>query len=70
LYRDILPLIIAPDSVIFSRGLFLGGTAVLNVLIVLAGWHGLMALYLAIPESVRGRYSPLTAALYPPFRRR
>lgn len=70
LYRDILPLVFEPDAVLFSREFFLGGTLVLNVLIALAGWSGLRALYLAIPDSARSRYSPLTAALYPPLRRR
>ncbi len=69
LYRDILPLAVAPE-VLFARPAFLTVSLVLNALIVLAGWHGLRALHLAIPDAVRGRYSLLTAALYPPLRRR
>jgi hypothetical protein len=69
-YRDILPLFVDPGSWVFSESSLISETLVLNVLVVLAGWHGLKALYLAIPESVRGRYSLLTAALYPPLRRR
>jgi hypothetical protein len=70
LYRDMLPLMLPPESFVFSRGFFLVGTLVLNALIVIAGWNGLRALYLAIPEPARARYSLLTAALYPPLRRR
>ena len=70
LYRDIAPWFLDEGSILLSRACFLIVTMVLNALIALAGWHGLRALYLAIPESARGRYSLLTAALYPPFRTR
>ncbi len=70
LYRDLAPLVFDESSVLFSRGAFLVVALALNGLIAIAGWHGLKALYLAIPEQARGRYSLLTAAMYPPFRSR
>ena len=69
LYRDILPMFVDVE-ILFARVMFLSVTLALNVLIVLSGWHGLRALHLAIPEPQRARYSMLTAALYPPLRRR
>lgn len=70
LYRDVLPLFVMRDAAVFAPAVMFSVAVALNVLIALAGWHGLRALYLAIPEPARGRYSLLTAALYPPFRRR
>ena len=69
LYRDVLPLGF-PAGTLFARPVFLAVTLLLNALIALAGWHGLRALHLAIPEEARGGYSLMTAALYPPLRRR
>lgn len=70
LYRDILPLVLGEGSAAYGRLAFLSVTLTLNLLLILAGWHGLRALYLAIPPEDRGRYTLLTAALYPPLRRR
>jgi hypothetical protein len=67
LYRDFAPLLLDDGSVLFTRGGSLVAALVLNVLIVVAGWHGLRALHLAIPAAARRRYSLLTAALYPPL---
>jgi hypothetical protein len=69
LYRDVAPLIFDGGSLIFSDTGVLAVALVLNALIALAGYHGLKALYLAIPKEARARYSLLTAALYPPLRR-
>ncbi len=47
------------------------GTAVnlvFNVMVILAGYHSLKALKLAIPEEIRGQYSLLGAAFYPRLR--
>ena len=70
LYRDIVPVVVGDDSILLSRTVFLAVALILNILIVLAGWHGLRALYHAIPHQARSRSSLLTAAMYPPRRRR
>jgi ABC-type transport system involved in cytochrome c biogenesis permease subunit len=70
LYRDIVPWLFGGSAFLFAPGAALAVALVLNTLIVVAGWHGLRALHLAIPEPARRRYTILTAALYPPLRRR
>jgi hypothetical protein len=70
LYRDIAPLFLDASTILFTPVGALAAALVLNTLIVVACWHGLRALHLAIPKPARGRYSILTAALYPPLRRR
>ena len=69
-YRDIVPFLFDETTLVRSPTVTLAVALLLNALIALAGWHGLRALHLAIPEPARRRYSLLTAALYPPLFRR
>lgn len=69
-YRDLVPLVLPETSPLLSVEVWTGVVVTLNLLVAVAGWHGLLALYLAIPEPARRRYSILTAALYPPLFRR
>ena len=62
---------VVPQSIWNQWYAISNGTAVnlvFNVMVILAGYHSLKALKLAIPEEIRSRYSLLGAAFYPRLR--
>ncbi len=69
IYRDIAPGWFGPDrwATMVDATSHTSFTIFFNVLVLVSGYNSLKALLLAIPPEKRGRYSLLTAPLYPPW---